>query len=311
MAVRNSEKTINSAIESVLKQTFEDWELILIDDGSTDDTLAKMCGYHDKRILVYHDGNDKKSPARVNPTIASGKYAARKKGDTSYQLPARLNQAISIASGDFLARMDGDDVCYPKRLEMQLDYLRSHPDVDLVGGGLLLFRSEQNIIGKRIPPENHNDICRRPYVGFPVAHPTFFGKGNWFRWHGYRDVAAAGRCEDQELLLRAFRTSRYANVPNIVLAYREQLDLGKMLPTRRFFARMMFASFIRHGQPLLALRGALGQYLRGVVDIFAVITTLRYHILRHRAVPASSEDISQWHQVWQSVGGMVIPQKPV
>ena len=88
MPVRNCEKTIAAAVRSVLNQTFQDWEMLVVDDGSSDGTVAEVRRFEDKRIMLHLDGQSK-------------------------GLPARLNEAIGVASGEYFARMDGDDVCYP------------------------------------------------------------------------------------------------------------------------------------------------------------------------------------------------------
>lgn len=276
MPIRNCEKTIAPAVRSVLNQNFQDWELLVICDVSTDGTLAELNRFQDGRIKVLHDNHSK-------------------------GLPASLNEAIDLAKGEFFARMDGDDVSYPKRLELQLDYLRSHPEVDLVGGGVLVFEKEGRALGKRMPPENHQDICRKPYAGFPMSHPTYFGKTAWFRRYGYRESAIL--CEDQDLLLRAFQTSHFANLPQVVLGYREQLDLMRILRNRRFWAGIVLKEYSRNGQLVIGWRGVLGQYLKSLVDIVAVVTGLKYHLLRHRAMPAGSEEVLQWQQVWRTVSG--------
>ncbi len=281
MSVRNCETTVAAAVRSVLNQTFQDWELLLFDDGSTDGTLAAVARFQDSRIKVLHDNHSK-------------------------GLPARLNEAIELAAGEFIARMDGDDVCYPRRLELQLAYLRSHPEVDLVGGGVLVFERAGMVLGKRIPPENHQEICRKPYAGFPLAHPTWFGKTAWFRRHGYREIAV--RCEDQDLLLRAFRTSRFANLPLIVLGYREQLDLSKILRSRWFFARMVLLEYACNKQLATGLRGVLEQNLKSIIDIVAVASGLKFHLLRHRAKPATSEAVLQWQQVWRTANTPAISE---
>ena len=274
MSVRNCGKTVATAVRSILNQTCSDWELIVINNGSTDETLSELRRFHDPRIVMYSDGQSK-------------------------GLPARLNEALSWASGPYFARMDGDDVSYPQRLEIQLDYLRLHPEVDLVGGGVMVFGNNGHARGKRMTPETHSDICRSPYGGFSIAHPTFFGKTDWFRRFGYREIA--DRCEDQDLLLRAFRMSCFANVPCMVLGYHEQLDVSvsKILRGRRFFARMVLAEYARNGQIVVGVLGGVEQFLKGVVDVVAVLTGMPYRLLRHRAMSATSQEVEQWEKVWK------------
>ena len=102
MPVRDCASTVGAAIRSIVHQTIDDWDLILIDDGSTDSTLARIRSFSDDRIRVHSDG-------------------------LSLGLAARLNQAIELAGGDYLARMDGDDIAYPERLERQIAVLKALP----------------------------------------------------------------------------------------------------------------------------------------------------------------------------------------
>ena len=207
MPVRNCERTLKLAVGSILAQTYPSWELLLIDDGSSDGTAEIARSFQDSRIIVYSDG------------MARG-------------LVARLNQAIALSRAKYFARMDGDDVAYPERLERQLAYLESHPDVDLIGAAILVFGQDGTPLGKRVVRPDHEAICSTPASGFGLAHPTYVGRLEWFRRHGYREQAL--RCEDQDLLLRTYRCSRFANVPEILLGYREEtIALRKLLPARR------------------------------------------------------------------------------
>ena len=158
MPVRNCERTLKLAVESILAQTYRSWELLLIDDGSSDGTVEIARSFQDSRIIVYSDG------------MARG-------------LVARLNQAIALSRAKYFARMDGDDVAYPERLERQLAYLESHPDVDLIGAAILVFGQDGTPLGKRAVRPDHEAICSTPASGFGLAHPTYVGRLEWFRRH--------------------------------------------------------------------------------------------------------------------------------
>src|SRR3954468_5693657 len=114
LAVYNARRYLRQAIDSILAQTFTDFEFIIIDDGSTDDTLAILREYEkrDGRIRLISRPN---------------------KG-----LTTTLNEGLALARGEFLARMDGDDVALPTRFEKQVTYLRDHPECVLVGSRVLL-----------------------------------------------------------------------------------------------------------------------------------------------------------------------------
>src|SRR5690606_35195951 len=110
----NAELYLADSIKSVIKQSFKDWELILIDDGSTDQSLdiAKSFAEKDSRIRLISDGNNKKLPARLNQIIQESKY-------------------------DYVARMDADDLIHPDRLKIQIEFLEKNPEFDLVSTGVV------------------------------------------------------------------------------------------------------------------------------------------------------------------------------
>ena len=193
MPVYNCEPTLAPAIRSILHQTFENYELLLLDDGSSDRTLEVARSFPDPRIHVFDD--------------------------RSHQgLVSRLNQAIDLSRGKYFARMDGDDVSYPERLALQVEHLQQHPEIDLLGGGILVFKRDGEVLGTREVRTSHQQICRRPWAGFHLPHPTWIGKTVWFRKHHYRPDAL--RCEDQELLVRTHKESQFAALGEIVLGYR-------------------------------------------------------------------------------------------
>ncbi len=188
----NAEKTIEDAIASILLQTWEKWELLVIDDGSKDRTLEITKRFRDPRIKIFSDGVNK-------------------------GLPARLNQAIDLASGKYFARMDNDDICFPERLQRQVEYLESHPEIDLLGTKALTFVTPGTATGIFPFRQNHEEICAAPWNGFYLPHPSWMGRIEWFRKYRYREV---NRAEDQDLLLRSYPESRFACLPEVLFAYR-------------------------------------------------------------------------------------------
>jgi glycosyltransferase involved in cell wall biosynthesis len=275
MPVMNVERTILPAIRSILRQTYRDWECILIDDGSSDDTINILRTITDSRIRLYSDGTHK-------------------------GLAVRLDEAVALSRGYYFARMDGDDIAYPTRLERQIGYLEDHPEVDLLGSWIAVFGFDGALLGKRAGPELHSSICRKPYEGFPIAHPTYCGRISWFRKYGYR--VGATRCEDQDLLLRSYLSSRFANVPDILLGYREEtLDLKKILKGRMFFLKALMGELRRQGKIVWAIPHVLVQALKAMTDCFAVFSGLKYHVLRHRALPITAHDRLEWERVWRLV----------
>jgi glycosyltransferase involved in cell wall biosynthesis len=272
MPAWNCERTIAMAIASVLNQQYDNWELLVMDDGSADSTLEIADSTGDARVRVFSDGHHR-------------------------ALPARLNQAVSLARGCYLARTDADDVMYPERLACQVAYLTEHPEVDLVAAALLVFRKDGEILGSRCGRPSHEEICARPWAGFPLAHPTWLGRTAFFRTFAYRDDV--GKVEDQELLFRARHAARFACLPELLLGYREDhLRLGRMLGGRLQYAKMLVGAAAAHSTPALAARGVLAQAMRGAVDVLACATRLDYTLLRQRARPVTADQVERWHAVW-------------
>lgn len=282
MPVRNCGKTLSAAIRSILWQTYPHWELLILDDGSTDKTVEIARSFDDSRIRVLVDG------------VRRG-------------LPARLNEAIAQSKGEYLARMDGDDVAYPERLERQIRFLEGHPDVDLLGAGILVFRGEGQPMGTRAILLTHAEICRRPWAGFYLPHSTWMAKTAWIREYRYRPQAV--RLEDQDLMLRAYQHSNFASLSEILLAYREDsFSVRKALTTRYQFVKLLAREpLICGNNRLLAWRGIVGHILKAMVEVVAVATGLTYRILWHRAKPVDQPALSRWQQLWSELETLEMP----
>ncbi len=223
---RNCEATLGAAVRSIALQTLGDWELILHDDGSTDGSAAVAASLRDPRIRL------------AGTPLRRGR-------------PACINEAVAGARGRYFALMDGDDIAYPERLERQVEFLERHPDVDLAGAPALVFGAGGVALGKRAAPPTHEAICRRPWSGFPMWQWTFTGKLEWFRRHPYDERRM--RAQDQDLLLRSHRESRFANLPDILAGYREErIALGKSLRTRFHLAAAFLREFGRKAGPTSA-----------------------------------------------------------
>jgi glycosyltransferase involved in cell wall biosynthesis len=218
LPVYNGGDFLFSAVETIRKQTYPYWELILIDDGSTDLAVREIQKFADPRIRVIQDG--------------------KRMG-----LAARLNQGIEISKGDYIARMDADDLAFPSRLEKQVLFLEQNPEVDLLSTQAVLF-SENRILGLLPFREKHIEISRRPWRGMPMPHPTWMGRRQWFRQFQYL-IPETILAEDQELLLRALPQSRYHGLPEVLLAYRQgKFSLKKRLKARQQLLKAQMRIFL-------------------------------------------------------------------
>lgn len=275
MPVFNAAGSLRAAVSSILQQDFADWELLLIDDGSTDDTLELARSFDDARIRVLADGKNR-------------------------GLAARLNEAVVQSRGEFFARMDGDDIAFPDRLSAQLAYLRAHPEVDLAGGWALVFDSSLGLRGKRTTPESHEAICAAPWSGFPILHPAYMARTDWFRRHPYDEHLP--KAQDQALLAAGCTGSRYANVQQVVLAYREDApSLAKLWASRRCMLRGLLRAYLSQGHPGWAVRAVAAQGVRMLADLVATLLPLRRTQLKMRSGEASPADQQNWQQLLDSV----------
>ncbi len=199
----NAEEHLSNAIKSVIAQTHPYWELILIDDGSSDKSLAIANEFSrkDNRIRIISDGRNEK-------------------------LPARLNQMIKEAKYDYFARMDADDLMHPHRLEKQLNFLINNPDFDVVSTGLVSIDSKNNVKGFRAVNEKTVDL--NPIDGhYPIVHPSIMAKKNWYVRNNYSEKYP--RAEDYELWTRTLKSNdlKIMILPELLLFYREEGSLSK------------------------------------------------------------------------------------
>ena len=276
MPVYNCETTLSVALRSVMWQSYENWELLLMDDGSTDGSIPLGGDFADPRIKVFSDGQQ-------------------------IGLPSRMNAAIDLARGEYLARLDADDLAYPCRLERQVEFLQKNRAIDLLGTGAMVFADNGKPIGRFPVREKHAEICRSPLTGFYLAHPTWMGKTSWFKNHKYNPAML--KAQDQELLLRTYRQSTFACLPEILTGYRQTtLSLKKILRSRYHFAKALILNHSREQKGAL-MKALMMQVLKAAFDLFAITTRLNRKLLKHRALPVDPDELQQWQELWFKLNG--------
>ncbi|WP_283806440.1 glycosyltransferase family 2 protein [Bradyrhizobium murdochi] len=278
MSMRNSASTVADAIRSVQLQALQDWEMIVVDDGSSDQSGAIVEGFGDERIRI------------VREHCSAG-------------LALRLNQAVALSRGEFIARMDADDICFPDRLVHQIERLQRDPQIDLLGCGAVVFTSSGELIGEMPIGRTHQDIIARPFVGFPLPHPTWCGRTAWFRRHPYDSKPTYA--EDQDLLLRNFRHSKFAGLDTILLGYRQdRLTLRKLLPGRAALIGASWRYGLREGKILPALAGIAGHVIKGAVDVATVGSGINRPMQRKRLRPVSHSTMRRWKSVQEHLNSL-------
>jgi len=275
MSVRNAEQTIALAIRSILRQSFARWELILIDDGSTDGTLDYVRSLDDPRIHVVADGENR-------------------------GLASRLNQAIVMARGKYIARMDADDVSCPERIARQVAFLEDRPETDLVGTGAIVFVGDGEVVGSFPVRQTHEEICSSPWSVFLLAHPTWMGKRDWFLRYQYR--VSARRAQDQDLLLRAHESSRYACLPDVLLGYRQSDPTIRNIVLGRYHYSAAIWRYARETRRWgLAVRGLLTQLWRGSIGVMLVAAGQGNRLLSRRFGGMRGKEANDWRRCWSAL----------
>ena len=273
MAFRNSRATILQAVQSVLAQSLEDFEFIVVDDGSTDDSRELIVALGDSRI-------------RLLTNVAN------------LGLAASLNRGIDAAVGKYIARMDADDLAYPERLETQLEYLEIQSDVDLLGASVMVFSGEGRCAGV-LPTSQQNSVIQRSgRLGFfPLYHPTWMGKANWFRTHRYDETFK--KAQDFELLLRAASTSTYSNVNDVLLAYRYSptTSLQLRLETRRYVWRAMRKNFTAARDFRSLIGGGVMTGAKALRDVVLAAQLVQQETGAARLVQATDMQLKRWGEV--------------
>jgi len=205
MAAYNAGQTIGPVIKSTLGQTFSDFEFIIVDDASQDNTKEIINSFPDSRIRMIINRQN------YNPAGAR-------------------NIAIEASKGKYIAVCDADDLNMPTRLEMQVQYLESHPEVDVVGSNAYFFNNFGKIVGTWERPVGHPELVKKINRDIPLIHPTIMAKSSWLKAFKYDGLYS--RAQDRELFFRTYRISRFANIREYLLAYR---DPGRLNPKKLFW----------------------------------------------------------------------------
>ena len=200
MSVYNSEKYLAEAIDSILNQTFSNFEFIIINDGSTDGSLAIIQSYMkiDKRIVLIDREN---------------------KG-----LPYSLNEGIAASKGEYIARMDADDISFPERLEKQLAVMESDTDIGVCGAWAYLFRDSLSKNKMIRHPEDHDSLIIRLLFSVCFIHPVVMIRKSVLSQLDYVYNERFHNSQDYELWSRIVKTTRFYTLQTPLLYYRDTPD---------------------------------------------------------------------------------------
>ena len=195
LPVYNAEKYVGDTIHSVLQQSFSDFELIAVDDGSRDGSLEILNTFKDDRLKVYHQKNSGLAPT--------------------------LNTAFRYSSGEYLARIDADDICLPERFCKQVAFLNDNPTIAVVGSAVQYIDDNGEYLARSFPSLNVRFIRKQLSRGFGcLAHPTVMMRSEAFRKAGgYNELIGCG--EDSVLWATMINLGfLVCNIPTPLVKYR-------------------------------------------------------------------------------------------
>jgi glycosyltransferase involved in cell wall biosynthesis len=211
MPVCNARKYIAEAIRSVMDQSFSDFELLIVDDGSTDDTLKTILQFKDPRIKI---------------------LCKEKEG-----ISAALNAGLRMARGAYIARFDADDICMPRRLERQVLFLDGHPAYLVVGSDAeYISENGEYLFSFLCKGHTHREIVGNMYRHCPVIHSAaMYRKEAILRMGGYSPHAH--NFEDHLLWIQLLKTGRCCNLPEALIKVRinpQSVTIDERWRGRRF-----------------------------------------------------------------------------
>ena len=218
MPVYNSKKYLTEAIQSIFAQTVTDWELIAVDDASTDGSWDYLQRIEDVRITVVRN-------------------------ERNLRHPGACNRAIDLAKGKWVARMDADDIILPTRLEKQVAALEGNPQIDVLGCGS--FVTDLDLTPKMVwrPVTSDDKIKRVPTAVYDMTYGSLVGKSGW--WKRWRLDPRAVESTSFDLFFRSHRESTFGNIPDPLYVYR----IGNTTSVKKYTIGMLCRAktLLRHG----------------------------------------------------------------
>lgn len=192
LPVYNSELYVCEAIKSILDQTFDDFELIIFDDGSTDKTAAVVNSFTDSRIRFIRNS--------INRGIVYN-----------------LNYGLEISMGKYIARMDADDIAHSERLALQYEFMELNPDIATCGTWFEIM--EENVVVEL--PADHDQIKIGLLDYCVIGHPTVMLRADFFKTNNLKYRSSMQNAEDYDLWVRVAQIGKLANLPYVLLSYRK------------------------------------------------------------------------------------------
>jgi glycosyltransferase involved in cell wall biosynthesis len=265
----NNEKTLANAIRSVLMQSYNDFELILINDGSTDGSfkIAAEFARTDQRITLINDGQNR-------------------------GLIYRLNQVIDLAKGDYIARMDADDMMLPAKLQRQMEVILQDNSIDVIDTAAYIINEKDEPAGIRGMVDINSGDKKKVLLKALLFHPTVIAKTSWYRKNKYSSEYFRG--EDWELWCRTSSYTRFYRIKEPLFLYRE----GNVNVKNYMASMKIYRKIIRNYGPGTISKAHLKleitkSYLKSWLYYFSSFFNLQYLITARRNSRLSSNQTEE------------------
>lgn len=255
MPAYNAEKYIAEAIESILNQTFNDFEFIIVDDASTDQTQKIIERYKkkDKRIIYIKN--------KLNQGVCKS-----------------LNIGIERAKGRYVVRMDADDWSFPNRLKLQYDFMEKNPSIGISGGTMEVCDENMKLINNRSYQLSDSQIRKKIFLYSPFSHPSTIWRKEIMIKAGKYDERF-DKAEDYDLYFRVGLISEFANLKNTLIRYRTSQNSASFKNSHRhelltLYARIKAVMEYRYHMTLFEFFYLVGQF----VSIFIIPFSAKNYI---------------------------------
>ena len=281
LPMKNVAGTISGTLRSIFAQTYSRWELLIVDDGSTDESVDVVRRIRDPRVKILVDGCPR-------------------------GLVYRLNQIASMAQTPYVARMDADDLMHPERIARQIEFLDTHPSVAVVGASAWVIDAGDKVIGVRDMPAGNpspQEVLRHGRF----VHPTVMARREWFLANPYD--ADYLRAEDHELWCRTMERGGFASLEDRLLFYRDYTGVmyGKYAQSCRTQRRI----FRRYGPPIAGQVGTAAliaaSWAKQLVYIAAAGAGASGLLARSRNRSVSAQSITECEKILSALNKVVLP----
>ncbi len=277
----NNEYTIVDTVKSVFAQTYQNWELILINDGSNDRSVEALGNIRDSRTRIIDD------------QVHRG-------------LVYRLNQITSLARGEFIARMDGDDMMMPERLEMQLKKMLSDPQIDVIDTAAYTVDEHGSPVGKRGAGPIKRDAVD-VVTSMMLLHGSIFGRKSWFEKNPYDSTYV--RAEDYELFCRTHAFSNFQRVHEYLYIIREgNVNVANYLKSKETLRKILRV----YGKDILSpqryWKEMIDTYLKSFLYQIAGILNMQGHLSARRNETLNSQEKERLSNVIAQIQRIQLPK---